>query len=71
MSMCCRLAENDIPHFPFKRPPQFHGDNLAEIFPERSRITTDHTLIRHDVKELMIRRGPEYYEDLKEIRQSF
>ena len=66
-----QLAENDIPHFPFKRPPQFHGDNLAEIFPERSRITTDHTLIRHDVKELMIRRGPEYYEDLKEIRQSF
>ena len=65
------LAAHDIPHFPFIRPPQFHGENLAEVFPARARITSDHQLIRHDLKELMIRRGPEYYEDLKEIHQSF
>lgn len=66
-----QLSAHDIPHFPFKRPPQFHGDNLAEVFPARSRIQKDHTLTRHDLKELMIRRGPEYYEDLREIHQSF
>lgn len=66
-----QLAEMNIPHYPFIRPPQFHGDNLTEAFPGRSGITADQALIRHDLKELMILRGPEYYEDLKEIHQSF
>jgi UDP:flavonoid glycosyltransferase YjiC (YdhE family) len=66
-----QLAKFEIPHYPFIRPPQFHSDNLTEVFPGRSGITADHKLIRHDLRELMIRRGPEYYEDLKEIHASF
>lgn len=66
-----QLAAHGIPHFPFKRPPQFHGENISEVFPARTRITSDHKLMRHDLRELMIRRGPEYYEDLKEIHQAF
>lgn len=65
------MAELDIPHFPFRTPPQFHSGNLEAVFPARSKTRSTRALLKHDLRELFIRRGPEYYEDLKEIHREF
>lgn len=66
-----RLHDLGIPHLRFRRPPHFHSANLDEVFPKRLRVRTEQAVMKHDLREMYIRRGPEYYEDLREIRQEF
>lgn len=66
-----RLSDLGIPHLGFRRPPHFHSANLNEVFPKRPRMRSEQAVMKHDLREMYIRRGPEYYEDLREIHQEF
>lgn len=66
-----RLAKLQIPHFPFRKALQFHDGNMDQLFPQRATIRNKVTKLNFDIQEIFVKRGPEYYEDLKDIYESF
>jgi UDP:flavonoid glycosyltransferase YjiC (YdhE family) len=66
-----KLAKLQIPHFPFRSALQFHDGNMDELFPQRAVIKNKVAKLNFDLQEIFIKRGPEYYEDLKEIHKIF
>jgi UDP:flavonoid glycosyltransferase YjiC (YdhE family) len=66
-----KLAKLQIPHFPFRNALQFHDGNMDELFPQRAAIKNKISKINFDIQEIFVKRGPEYYEDLKEIYKVF
>lgn len=66
-----KLAKLNIPQFPFKKAMEINGDNFETIFPERKKIKSAIAKLNYDLKNFFIDRAPEYFEDLKEIHQTF
>jgi UDP:flavonoid glycosyltransferase YjiC (YdhE family) len=66
-----KLVKLQIPHFPFRKALQFHDGNMDELFPNRAAIKNKIAKINFDIQEIFVKRGPEYYEDLKEIHKIF
>ncbi len=61
-----------IPFYPLRKAFDISGnENIAELFPERSKHRSQIAKLRFDMIEVFIKRGPEYYADLQEIHQDF
>lgn len=67
-----RKIENlGIPFFPFVKAMDVRGDNVSEVFPEREKCKSQVARLNFDISNVFIRRGPEFYEDIREIYKHF
>ena len=66
-----KLEKMQIHHYPFVKALELTGDNMEEVFPERKKAKSVTAKLRHDIINAFIKRGEEYYEDIKAIRKEF
>lgn len=66
-----KIEKLGVPFYPFNKALDVTGDNVDEIFPERKKMKSQVAKLNYDIVNVFINRGPEYYEDLKAIQQSF
>lgn len=66
-----KLQKLGIPHFPLNRALDITGDKIDLIFADREKCKSQVSKLNFDFINLFILRGPEYFEDIKEIHQSF
>jgi UDP:flavonoid glycosyltransferase YjiC (YdhE family) len=66
-----KLEKLDIPFYPLKRAIDFSEGEPDQIFPERKLYKSQAAKLKFDIKHAFVLRGPEYYEDIKEINASF
>jgi UDP:flavonoid glycosyltransferase YjiC (YdhE family) len=65
-----KLDRLGIPHYPFQRASEINGDTISELFPERVKLHGP-ALIRFDGKHMMVINTGNYFEDVREINESF
>ena len=65
-----KLADLDIPHFPFKRAREVSGENIAELFPERARLKGP-KLLSFDLEQVFVANVEHHYHDILEARETF
>ncbi len=65
-----KLERLGIPHFPFDRAKEINGDNIADLFPERARLRGP-ALLRFDFEQFFVSNVEKYFEDIREIDQTF
>jgi MGT family glycosyltransferase len=66
-----KLKKLDTLHYPFKRALEVNQFNADELFPERKKLKAGVSKLKFDLKHFFIYRAPEYFEDIREIKQSF
>lgn len=66
-----KVTRLNIPFYPFKKAMEVNGENLSEVFPQRDKITNKVKKLNFDMINVFILRSVEYYEDIKQIHQSF
>lgn len=66
-----KVQKLGIPFFPFVRARELDVDKIDETFPERKHHKSQIAKLNHDIINVFIKQGPEYYEDLKAIHQTF
>ncbi|SDG63748.1 glycosyltransferase [Chitinophaga filiformis] len=66
-----KLEKLGIHHYPFVKALDLNQDNLGTVLPQRALIEDPAAKLDFDMIEVFAKRGPEYYEDIKEIYQSF
>jgi MGT family glycosyltransferase len=66
-----KLNNLDIPHYRVKRSIDFDGTSIEKHFPEREKEKTQVKKLVFDIINAFILRGPEYFEDIKEIKEEF
>jgi len=66
-----KLKKLGITHYPFKRATEVTQFNADEIFPERRKLKSGVPRLKFDLKYFFIYRAPEYFEDIKQIKQTF
>jgi UDP:flavonoid glycosyltransferase YjiC (YdhE family) len=66
-----KLEKLGIPHYPVKKAPDFTTYDMDEVFPERKAIKGQVKKLKFDIKHIFILRGPEYYQDIKDINEAF
>jgi UDP:flavonoid glycosyltransferase YjiC (YdhE family) len=65
-----KLERLGIPHFPFDRAKEINGENIADLFPERARLRGP-ALIRFDFEQFFVSNVEKYFEDIREIDQTY
>lgn len=66
-----KLTRYGIPQFHFKRAKEINQFNIDEFFPERTKLKAGIPKLKFDIKNFFVYRASEYYEDIKEIKESF
>ncbi|SHL94274.1 glycosyltransferase [Chitinophaga sp. CF418] len=66
-----KLEKLGIQHYPFVKAMDVNQDNIGTIFPERASINDPGAKLDFDMVEVFAKRSSEYYEDIKDIYQSF
>ncbi|HLP38680.1 nucleotide disphospho-sugar-binding domain-containing protein [Lacibacter sp.] len=66
-----KLKRLDIPHYPFVKAKDVSGDEIDNIFPERTKIKSKIKKLNYDLKNYFILRAPEYYNDIKDIYRDY
>lgn len=66
-----KLQRLDIPHYALNRALDFGSGTPEEIFPEREKIHSQVKKLVFDMIHAFILRGPEYFEDIREIKEEF
>jgi UDP:flavonoid glycosyltransferase YjiC (YdhE family) len=66
-----KLDRLDIPLYPLVKAKEVTGSNLNELFPERVEIQDPSEKLEFDLIHLLGDRGPEYFEDIKDIYETF
>lgn len=66
-----KLAKLGIPHYPFKKAVDVSDNNFDAAFPERKNKKSQIAKLKFDIIHAFIKRGPEYYEDLKDVYETF
>lgn len=66
-----KLERLGIPFFKFTKTRDITINDIDIAFPERSKVKSQPGKLNFDMEHLFIRRGPEYYEDIKEIHKIF
>jgi len=66
-----KVERMNIPYFPFVRARELDVDRIDETFPDRKNHKSQVAKLNHDIINVFIKQGPEYYVDLKEIRRQF
>jgi len=66
-----KLTRFGITHYPFKRAVQYNQFNLDQIFSERLKYSGQIKRLNFDLQESFVNRAPEFFEDIKEINETF
>lgn len=66
-----KLKKLGIPHYPFVNAMEIPADKIDEIFPERARIKGKVGKLNFDIIHYFMKRGPEYFEDIRAIYNEF
>ncbi len=66
-----KIKNMQIPFYPFKKGLEVTGTNVETIFPGRSKIDNKIKRLNFDIINFFTLRGPEYFEDIKEIYKTF
>jgi MGT family glycosyltransferase len=66
-----KLKKLGIPHYPFVKAMDITADTVDEMFPERTKIKNKVKKLNYDLMNYFILRGPEYYDDIKNIYKDF
>jgi len=66
-----KLEKLEIPFYPIKKAIDFSAGEPDQIFPERKFHKSQVAKLKFDIKHAFVLRGPEFYEDIKEIEGSF
>ena len=66
-----KLKKLNIHHYRFKKAVDVPDNNFDAIFPERMKKKNPISKLKFDIINAFILRGPEYYEDIKDIYDEF
>lgn len=66
-----KVEKLGLPFYGFDKAMDINGDNIDEVLPERRRHKSTIKRLNFDIIHGFINRGPEYFEDLKAIREDF
>jgi len=66
-----KLKKLQVPHYPLKNALDIHTNDLEKNFPERKHINSPIAKLKFDIIHAFIKRGPEYYKDIKDIYKEF
>ena len=66
-----KVGKLGIPFFPFVNAMEMDVDRIDELFPDRKASKSQIAKLNHDIINVFIKRGPEYFEDLKAIHHIF
>jgi UDP:flavonoid glycosyltransferase YjiC (YdhE family) len=66
-----KIKSLDIPYYPFRKALQLNHQNLNTVFPQRLKYKSQLTRLNFDLENLFVRRGPEFYYDLRDIHNDF
>jgi MGT family glycosyltransferase len=66
-----KIGKMGIPHYPFVRARELDVNKIDETFPDRKNHKSQIAKLNHDIINVFIRQGPEYYADMKAIHQQF
>ncbi len=66
-----KIGKLGIPFFPFKKAKEIIDGDVDRAFPERTKIKGLIKKMNFDIINAFILRGPEFYADLLDIKQSF
>ncbi|MCX2480540.1 glycosyltransferase [Pedobacter sp. MC2016-15] len=66
-----KLDRLNIQHYPFVKALDVTGNNLQEVFPERNDIKDAAAKLEFDLINVFGDRATEYFEDIKDIYQTF
>lgn len=60
-----------IPFYPFVRARELDVNKIDEIFPDRKKQKTFIAKLNHDITEVFIKQGPEFYADVQDVYKDF
>src|SRR5688572_19788630 len=66
-----KLKRLGIVHYRFQKALDTNASKIEEVFPEREQHKSQVKKMVFDMIHAFILRGPEYFEDIKEIRKEF
>ena len=66
-----KLKKLGIGQYRFKKALEVNQFTVNEVFPERKKLKAGVQQLKFDLKHFFIDRSPEYFEDIKEIKQNF
>lgn len=67
-----KIEQLGIPFYPLRRALDISAKtNPDELFPGRNKIKSQVAKLKFDMIEVFIKRGPEYYDDICDIRRDF
>lgn len=66
-----KLQKMEIPFFPFVRARELDVNKIDETFPDRKHHKSQVAKLNHDIINVFIKQGPEYYADLQDVRKEF
>jgi MGT family glycosyltransferase len=66
-----KLEKLGIGQYLFKKALEVNQFTVNEVFPERKKLKAGIQQLKFDLKHFFIDRSPEYFEDIKEIKQNF
>lgn len=66
-----KVEKLGLPFYPFVRARELDVDKIDEIFPDRKHHKSQAAKLNHDIINVFIKQGPEYFEDLKDVRKDF
>jgi MGT family glycosyltransferase len=66
-----KLKRLGIVHYGFQKALDINASKIEEVFPEREQHKSQVKKLVFDMIHAFILRGPEYFEDIKEIRKEF
>lgn len=66
-----KISKLQIPHYTLKKALDVTGENVDQVFPERTKIKGQIKKLTFDMINAFILRGPEYYYDIVDIHKEF
>jgi len=66
-----KLRALQIPFYPFGKEIDISADDLGTAYPEREKIKNPVKKLNFDLEHFFIKRGPQYFEEMKAIRKTF
>jgi UDP:flavonoid glycosyltransferase YjiC (YdhE family) len=66
-----KLKRLHIPHYPFKKAVDVSNGDFDKVFPGRDKQRSQIAKLKFDMEHAFIRRAPEYYADILDIRREF
>jgi UDP:flavonoid glycosyltransferase YjiC (YdhE family) len=66
-----KVKSLNIAYYPFRKALQLNHHNLNTVFPQRLKYKSQIKRLNFDIENVFVRRGAEFYEDLREIHNDF